>query len=179
MIKEFVFGALAISAIAFPGINSGLNVGESVTPFHPSHVTGPDKGTDTCPPCKYGARPAVQVWVNGDSTENIAKLASVLNQTAGKNENFKGFVIWVSDNKDQAAGTLKTIAGKHNFDAIGMAVIDPKNEAINNYKINLDKEVKNTVIVYKNKKVVQKFVNWEANEKGLNELNGAIAGVSK
>ena len=179
MIKEFVFGAIAVAAIAFPGINSGLSVGESVTPFHPSHVTGPDKGTDTCPPCKYGARPAVQVWVNGDSTENVAKLASILNKAAGKNENFKGFVIFVTDNKDQTAGTVKSIASHHGFESIGMAVIEPKNEAINNYKINLDKDVKNTVIVYKNKKVMAKFVNLEANDKGLNELNGAIAGVTK
>lgn len=29
---------------------SGLEVGQMVTPFHPYHVAGPDKGTDTCPP---------------------------------------------------------------------------------------------------------------------------------
>ncbi len=40
---------MALLAAAF-GPNSGLEVGDGVTPFHPHHVTGPNKGTDACPP---------------------------------------------------------------------------------------------------------------------------------
>lgn len=50
----------ALALLAFPLLacdepavidgESGLGVGEKVTPFHPYHVSGPDKGTDTCPP---------------------------------------------------------------------------------------------------------------------------------
>lgn len=39
-----------VAASAFIGPTSGLKAGEWVTPFHPYHVTGPDKGTDACPP---------------------------------------------------------------------------------------------------------------------------------
>jgi len=28
---------------------SGLDLGQTLPAFHPIHVTGPDKGTDTCP----------------------------------------------------------------------------------------------------------------------------------
>ncbi len=44
---------MLIAAAAFApvsDIDSGLNVGQGVTPFHPQHVTGPHKGTDACPP---------------------------------------------------------------------------------------------------------------------------------
>jgi hypothetical protein len=43
---------LAATALATAGfaLDSGLNPGEMVTPFHPRHVTGPHKGTDACPP---------------------------------------------------------------------------------------------------------------------------------
>lgn len=41
---------MGFAAIAFGAAVSGLGVGERVTPFHPTHVGGPDKGTDTCPP---------------------------------------------------------------------------------------------------------------------------------
>ena len=40
---------VAIALVTF-GPESGLNVGETVVPFHPHHVTGPNKGTDACPP---------------------------------------------------------------------------------------------------------------------------------
>jgi protocatechuate 3,4-dioxygenase beta subunit len=180
MIRETVIGALALASLAFPALaNSGLGLGESVTPFHPTHITGPDKGTDTCPPCKYGAIPAVQVWVNGDSMENVSKIAGVLNKNAVGNSKFKGFVIFVSKSKDTTAKLIQNVATKTGFNAIGMAVIDPGNEAIENYKINLDSEIKNTVFVYKNKKVMAKFVNLEASDKGLSELGDAIAGVTK
>jgi hypothetical protein len=29
---------------------SGLAIGDRVPAFHPKHVTGPDKGTEECPP---------------------------------------------------------------------------------------------------------------------------------
>ena len=38
----------ALACISDP--ESGLAVGEMVTPFHPQHVSGPLKGTDECPP---------------------------------------------------------------------------------------------------------------------------------
>lgn len=47
MLKTLL-GAAFLAATLVP--DSGLNVGEMVTPFHPLHVTGPHKGTDACPP---------------------------------------------------------------------------------------------------------------------------------
>lgn len=178
MIKEFIAGVIALTSLAF-GANSGLSVGESVTPFHPTHVTGPDKGTDTCPPCKYGARPAVQVWVNNDSHENVMKIAQLLNKNAAANENFKGFVIFVTTTPKELGGKIESVVTESGLNKIGCAVIDPKNEALTNYKINLDKDIKNTVFVYKNKKVVAKFVNLTSDDKGLGQLTAAITSVTK
>ena len=39
-----------ILSVQTEGPKSGLEVGQLVTPFHPTHVGGPDNGTDTCPP---------------------------------------------------------------------------------------------------------------------------------
>jgi hypothetical protein len=44
----------AFSVFALPALasspESGLNVGDRTPAFHPQHVSGPAKGTDTCPP---------------------------------------------------------------------------------------------------------------------------------
>ena len=49
MIKTLIATAIA-GMFLVSGPESGLNVGDQVTPFHPQHVNGPHKGTDACPP---------------------------------------------------------------------------------------------------------------------------------
>lgn len=177
-------GALAglatvgIAASGFTaGVDSGLKTGEMVTPFHPMHVAGPDKGTDTCPPCKYGNRPAVQIWVNQDSEENIAGLAKHLNkQVANSDEDLKGFMIMLTK-CEACVDASKMFAGKAEkmgMKNIGIAHLSNQDKAVKNYKVNIDSEVKNTVFVYVNRKVVKKFVNLKADEAGLAQLDAAI-----
>lgn len=48
MLTTLIGVAVAASAAFAP--DSGLNIGEYVTPFHPHHVTGPLKGSNACPP---------------------------------------------------------------------------------------------------------------------------------
>lgn len=49
MINLLIAAAVVTATFSFKA-DSGLSVGDSVTPFHPQHVTGPNKGTDACPP---------------------------------------------------------------------------------------------------------------------------------
>src|SRR5271156_998321 len=77
---------MAPSAIASPP-QSGLQKGESVEPWNPIHVAGPDRGTNTCPVCSYLERPVVVIFAK-DSVETI-KLAMRLEKlvaTHQKNE---------------------------------------------------------------------------------------------
>lgn len=178
MLKKLI-GASVVCAVALPviagGLTSGLNVGEMVTPFHPTHLSGPDKGTDTCPPCKYGARPAVQVWNNGDAEANIGEIAKVLSaEVKDSKSELKGFII----NLTMCAGCeakAEHMAKKTTFDNIAIAKLATTNEAVKNYKVNTAAEVKNTVFVYRNKKVVAKFVNLKADKEGIADLQAAIA----
>lgn len=166
--------AVALTVFAFSGVKSGLEVGESVTPFHPTHLSGPDKGTDTCPPCKYGARPAVQVWNNGDTAKNLNAIAKVVSEeVADSKADLKGFVVnltMCTGCEDKAKGASATAPSN-----IGYTILKNTDGAIKNYKVNIAAEMKNTVFVYKNKKVVAKFVNLEANEQGIAGLRAAIS----
>lgn len=49
-------------------VQSGLNVGEDQPSFSPFHAFGPDKGTTTCPVCKYGRYHGIVYFV-GDHPE--------------------------------------------------------------------------------------------------------------
>jgi hypothetical protein len=184
-----ILSALAVTAVAISfvkGPESGLEVGATVPAYHPRHATGANAGSDACPPCTYGARPAVQVWVNGDTPENVGKIAKNL-ETAMSTYSAKEFKSWVvfmascvgEDNKcDGMDAKLKDLAKANSLEKVGLVYLDPTNAGTKLYKVNAAPEVKNTVFVYVKKKVVAKFVNLEANEAGLAELNKAIAAAA-
>lgn len=181
LLSGLSIAAFASVALAAP-LSSGLNVGEYVSPFHPTHVSGPDKGTDTCPPCKYGNLPAVQAWFNQDSEENVMALArTVSSEVKESSKDLKGFMIMVANCAACEAGakTLGAKAETKGLKNVAVAYIGKGDESIKNYKINLDTKVKNTVIVYNKRQVVAKFVNLKGNEAGIGQLKAALAAAQK
>lgn len=171
-----LFASAAVAAMAF-AVDSGLKPGENVTPFHPTHVSGPLAKTDKCFPCTFQNRPQVQVWVNGDDMDNVASIAKTLNTAMGSNKDFKGLVVFLTDgaNKSKLNEKIAKAAATPGLGEVGMALLDKSDESVKKYKINL--EAKNTVFVYKNWKVEQKFVDLKGDEKGIAKLNEAIKSV--
>ena len=182
--KKTFFGLAAIVAIALPAyalapVDSGLAVGDMTSAFEPTHVSGPDAGTNTCPVCKYGNAPAVQVWAQMGDSENTAALAksldaSVKNSKAG----LKAFVMNMTE-CDMCVTKTTNMAKEVKLANVGITYIGKDSDATKLYKINTASEVKNTVLVYKDRKVVAKFVNLKADKEGLSKLNAAIATVNK
>lgn len=173
-----VAAATILPAFAF-GPDSGLKVGEMVTPFHPTHVTGPLKGTDGCPPCTYGNRPQVQVWVNGDDHKNVFTIAKTLDDAikANKKSEFKAFVIVLTDNPAETKAHLAKLAEKTGDD-VALAFLKKGDQAVGNYKVKIAPDVKNTVFVYRDRTVKTKFVNLVADEKGLAALKTSIQSIA-
>ena len=180
-VTTLAFSALALSA--FAGVSSGLKSGESVSQYHPNHFAGALAKSTNCFPCTYKMRPQTQVFVHGDNLENVAKIAKALDDAMGKygDQEFKALVVLITDKKSesatQAAG-LK-IAKDHKLNRVHMATITPDHEAVNLYKINLDKSIKNTVIVYKNWKVASTMTNLKGDAAGLKSLMASVSQVTK
>jgi len=76
--------ALGVASMAMAFVESGLNVGENVSPFHPKHVAGALKGTDQCFPCTYQNRPQVQAWVTNGDKATIHAMAGALDKAMAK-----------------------------------------------------------------------------------------------
>ncbi len=180
MLKKILIGlavvivAIPVVALAPKSVTSGLEVGEVVTPFHPNHVSGPHKGTDACPPCTYGNRPQVQIWVHGDKVADVMKFAQVLDKKMAADDQFKGFVIFLTADEANVGRTLAADAKKANLERVSLATLAKTSEYVKNYKMSLAPEVKNTILVYKDKKVATKFVNLKADEQGLASLRAAV-----
>lgn len=177
--KKLILAAagLGIAVIALAGANSGLAKGENVTPFHPNHVAGPLAKSTDCFPCTFQNRPQVQVWVNGDDMKNVLSIAKSLNAQMVANSEFKALVVVITEDGKTMATKLEEASKMKGLDKVGMSYISKKDKAVGAYKINLADDVKNTVFVYKNWKVEDKFVNLKGDEAGLNSLNASIKNV--
>ena len=183
-------GTLAIlggaASLAFaPKVNSGVEAGETLSAFQPHHVTGANKNSDTCPVCMYPQNPAVQVWINGDDEKNVRALVRNLEQEtiANKAKKFKAFVVFINPQRQSAHvmnAKLAKIGAEEKLKNVALAyLLGPKDTAVTDYKINTAETVKNTVFVYRARKVATKFVNFTADAADLKALDAAISQVAK
>lgn len=85
----------------------------------------------------------------------------------------------MSEDGKSLSPKLASMAAKAKAKDVALAYISPKDYSLGAYKINLVPEVKNTVILYRNKRVTSKFVNIKADEKGLAELKTAVSELVK
>jgi len=108
-------------------------------------------------------------------------LVKTLNEAVQKNgdQELKAFFIFVSEDGTALSPKLAAMAEKAKANDVALAYISPKDYSLGAYKINLVPEVKNTVILYRNKRVTSKFVNIKADEKGLAELQTAVSELVK
>ena len=120
--------------------------------------------------------PQIQVWINNDSPSNVEKIVKTLDDAviAHKSEQLRAFVIFVTTDSKKAQVDLAAIADKVKANDVGLAYIEPTNEAVSDYKINLDASVKNTVMMYRHKKITSKQVNLVADEKGLADIQAGV-----
>lgn len=129
--------------------------------------------------------PAVQVWVNTDSMQNVGDLAVELDKEVKANADkwLKAFVIFINPNAEPTntlTKELQKLAADRKLDKVAFACLSgPKDDALPDYQIVPDAKLKNVVFVYKNKLVDSKFVNLVADSKGLKTLDGAIESVVK
>jgi hypothetical protein len=176
MVSGVVFGAAAM-AMAF--VNSGLEKGEMVSPFHPKHVAGALKGTDSCFPCTYKNRPQVQAWVTNGDQATIVGMAKALDGAMAKygKQEFKAMVVIVAPKSAHSMIEKNAGAMQGMFKNVSISYLSPDDAAVKAYKVNL--KAKNTVFAYKNWKVENKMVDVAADEKGLASVAAAIETLVK
>jgi protocatechuate 3,4-dioxygenase beta subunit len=143
-------------------VSSGLAIGETVEPWRPIHVAGPDRGTTACPVCTYLAKPAVIVFTkDGKDTVELAHRVEGLVATYREKE-LKGFVVVVDSTPEKLAITAKEAGVSRS----ALCYPDPssRDEDLKSYKIN--PAATSTILVYKDYTVTARFVNLRAKDFG-------------
>lgn len=163
-----------------PKMSSGLDVGTPCPAFDPLHLSGEDKGKKVCPMCKYGYGQGVMVWFNHFNLYHMKEFVlSLESEMATRGEkNLRVFLIYMNpfykqttDKESQIVGRkLKAWCEEQRLEKVAFtwipSPVDPETAGV--YKIN--PEAKNTIFVYKNRRVAAKWVNVEYDEKTLTDI---------
>lgn len=154
-------------------IQSGLNIGEDQPSFMPFHAFGPDKGTRTCPVCKYGRYHGIVYFVgNNPNWDEIKKWLKQLDNESVKREKYlKAYFVYgnsINYNKGTRQVELEKIGNELELQKIALTFVpsysDTESEA-NLNKINAN--VENTFIIYRHRTIVEKYVNLKPTEQNF------------
>ena len=146
-------------------LESGLEIGEDNPSFTPFHAYGPDKGSKTCPVCKYGKFHGILYFVgNNPNWGNIKKWLTFLELESIKHCNYlKVFFVYGNEknyDKEERQNELQNLGKELNIKNLAITFVPSFLDSIS--KVNLNKinpEVENTFIIYKNRSIIDKFVN--------------------
>lgn len=149
------------AVLAAPPI-SGLPPKESVEPWNPLHVAGPDKGTNACPVCTYLEKPVVVVFAK-DTANTVALTAKLEALAAEKRKSGLRVVVAFLDATPERLAKLAT---EIKIADVALCHLNPKNREAELKAYRINPSVENTIIVYKDYTVTETFVNLPADSFG-------------
>lgn len=159
---------------------SGLNIGEDQPSFIPFHAFGPDKGTRTCPVCKYGRYHGIIYFVgdNPNWTEIKSWLKFLDNESIKREKYLKAYFVYGNSqnfDKQSRQRELEKIGMELGLQKIALTFVpsfsDTESEAILN-KIN--PSVENTFIVYRHRTIIDKFINLKPDEENFKQISEVL-----
>ena len=162
------------------GKHSGLEIGEDNPSFVPFHAWGPDKGTRTCPVCKYGRFHGIVYFVgNNPNWEDIKKWLAFLEQESETRSKYlKVYFVYGNENdynRDKREKELENIGLELNIKNIALTFVpsmkDTESEVILN-KIN--PKVENTFVLYRHRTIIDKFLDLKPTEENFNLISNTL-----
>jgi protocatechuate 3,4-dioxygenase beta subunit len=161
-------------------IESGLSIGEDQPSFIPFHVYGPDQNTTTCPVCKYGRYHGILFFANlrYDPMEMKTWLKFLEDESQSRKQYLKAYVVFNTNTPKQDNKLIKEIqqlVQKIQLQRTAITVVpswdDRKTEV---YLNKLNDKAKNTIIIYKHRGIVDKYVDIEPTTINLEKIRKAM-----
>lgn len=147
---------------------SGLNIGEDQPSFIPFHAFGPDKGTTTCPVCKYGRFHGIVYFVGNDPRwDDIKKWMIFLEQeSVTRNKYLKAYFVYGNEkgySKETRQKELEKIGTELNLKNIALTFVPSMTDTESEVNLNkINPRVENTFIIFKHRTIIDKFINFKA-----------------
>lgn len=159
---------------------SGLNIGEDQPSFIPFHAWGPDKGTRTCPVCKYGRYHGIVYFVgNNPDWVDVKKWLTFLEQeSVARNKYLKAYFVYGNDNKynqSERRKELEQLGSELNLKNIALTFVPSFSDTESEVNLNkVNPTVDNTFIIYRHRSIIDKFVDLKAESENLKLISTTL-----
>ena len=159
------------------GINSGKSIGEDILSFTPYHAWGPDKGSTACPVCKYGRYHGILYFVgnNPNWIEIKQWLTFFENESEERGTYLKVYFVYGNEenyNEKSRIEELEKIGRELDLKKMALTFVpsftDEKSEI---YLNRLNPNMQNTILVYRQSNVIDKFINLKPTSENFNEIS--------
>ncbi|MBX9781866.1 MAG: hypothetical protein K2X48_01100 [Chitinophagaceae bacterium] len=154
-------------------IKSGLSIGEDNPSFIPYHAYGPDKGTRTCPVCKYGRYHGIIYFVaNNPDWSDIKKWLLFLEKEQVARKNYlKAYFVYGNENnysKGKRQTELEQLGNELQLKNIALTYVPSMTDTESEVQLNkINPSVKNTIVVFRHSTIIDKFINLSATEENF------------
>ena len=159
---------------------SGLNIGEDQPSFTPFHAWGPDKGTRTCPVCKYGRYHGIVYFVgNNPDWVDIKKWLTFLEQESmDRNKYLKAYFVYGNDNKYNQAESrkeLERLGSELKLKNIALTFVPSFSDTESEVNLNkVNPTVDNTFIIYRHRRIIDKFIDLKAESENFKLISSTL-----
>ena len=159
---------------------SGLEIGEDNPSFIPYHAFGPDKGTRTCPVCKYGRFHGIVYFVgNNPNWDDIKKWLTFLEQeSVTRGKYLKAYFVYGNEkgyNKDGRQKELENIGLELSLKNIALTFVPSMTDTGSEINLNkINPNVENTFVIFKHRTIIDKFINFEATAENFKIISSTL-----
>lgn len=161
-------------------VSSGLDIGEDQPSFIPYHAYGPDKGTQTCPVCKYGRFHGIVYFVgNHPDWPQIKKWLSYLEQESRKREKYlKVYFVYGNEksySRKARETELEQLGKTLHLQNTALTFVPSFSDSGTEAHLNkINPEAENTFILYKHRSIVDKYVNLKATAENFGLISRSL-----
>lgn len=161
-------------------LSSGLEIGEDSPSFMPFHAWGPDKGTRTCPVCKYGRYHGIVYFVgNNPDWTAIKKWLAFLEKESTRREKYlKAYFVYGNEQQYSAQKRQQELAaiGKElGIKNVALTYVPALTDTESEVELNqINPAVANTFVIYRNRNIVDKYTNLDATEQNFTMLSKVL-----
>lgn len=160
---------------------SGLSIGENQPSFMPFHAYGPDKESKACPVCKYGRYHGI-IYLVGNHPDwvDIRKWLAFLEQeSVARGKYLKAYFVYGNENgysKDKRQKELERLGSELNLRNVAVTFVPSMSDTESEINLSrVDPSVENTIVVYRNRTIVDKFVNLRATDTSFQMIASTLA----
>jgi len=156
--------------------SSGINIGEDILSFTPHHAYGADKGTQTCPICKYGWYHGILYFVgNNPNWEAIKKwLVFLDNQSKERAQYLKAYFVYGKASEYHYANrmhALEKLGDELALTKVALTFVPSLEDKKSDIYLNgINPNVESTILIYRRSNVIDKYIDLEPNQDNFDKI---------